>query len=98
MFAFSNGSAEAVEKLLDNAGIRDFFLGVISVDDLRTYTPSPPCPRFSGSGCTPPGMRAAWVQRSPEAIFDPWGIEPTITVPGLDDLAERIKEARDTGE
>jgi hypothetical protein len=38
-------------------------------------------------------MRTAWVKRSPEAIFDPWKIEPTITVPGLEGLAEHIKKA-----
>jgi len=41
LFAFSNGKQEAVEKLLINAGIRDLFLDVVSVDDLRTFKPSP---------------------------------------------------------
>jgi 2-haloacid dehalogenase len=35
-------------------------------------------------------MRAAWVKRTPDAIFDPWGIEPTLTVDSLANLAERI--------
>jgi 2-haloacid dehalogenase len=41
MFAFSNGSAEAVEALLDNAGIRHYFLGVVSVDDVKSFKPNP---------------------------------------------------------
>ena len=41
LFAFSNGKAVAVEKLLTNAGIRDLFLGVVSVDDIKTFKPSP---------------------------------------------------------
>jgi len=41
LFAFSNGKAEAVEKLLNNAGIRDLFLGVVSVDDIKIFKPSP---------------------------------------------------------
>jgi len=41
LFAFSNGKGEAVEKLLHHAGIRDLFLGVISVDDIKTFKPSP---------------------------------------------------------
>ena len=41
LYAFSNGKAVAVEKLLTNAGIRDLFLGVVSVDDIKTFKPSP---------------------------------------------------------
>jgi 2-haloacid dehalogenase len=35
-------------------------------------------------------MRGAWVKRSPQAIFDPWEIEPTITIGSLSELAEGI--------
>lgn len=41
LFAFSNGKKEAVEKLLENAGIKDLFLGIVSVDDIKTFKPSP---------------------------------------------------------
>lgn len=41
MYAFSNGIADALETLLTNAGIRGYFLGVISVDDVKTFKPSP---------------------------------------------------------
>lgn len=41
IFAFSNGKKEAVEKLLVHAGIRDLFLDVVSVDDIKTFKPSP---------------------------------------------------------
>ena len=110
LFAFSNGAADAVEMLLTNAGIRELFLGVISVDDLRSFKPNPAVYshflRKSGSvganawlissnpfdviGAISSGMRAAWIQRSPEALFDPWGIEPTITSSSLTDLAGKI--------
>ncbi len=40
-FAFSNGTAAAVEGLLSNAGIRDYFDGIVSVDDLQTFKPNP---------------------------------------------------------
>jgi 2-haloacid dehalogenase len=112
MFAFSNGSAEAVEMLLVNAEIRDFFDGVVSVDDLKSFKPNPGvyCHflRKAGStgaeswlisgnpfdviGAISAGMKGAWVQRSPEAIFDPWGIEPTITVQNLSELAATIQK------
>jgi 2-haloacid dehalogenase len=45
---------------------------------------------FDVIGAVSAGMRAAWVRRSPQAIFDPWGIEPTVTVAGLAGLGEAI--------
>jgi 2-haloacid dehalogenase len=113
LFAFSNGSADAVETLLENAGIRDYFIGVVSVDEMKSYKPNPGVYSHflrragaSGSnawlissnpfdviGAVSAGMRAAWIKRSPEALFDPWGIEPTLTVESLLDLAEQIEQA-----
>ncbi|KXX65167.1 haloacid dehalogenase type II [Marichromatium gracile] len=41
LYAFSNGTAEAVETLLDHAGIRDRFSGVVSVEAVRAFKPDP---------------------------------------------------------
>ena len=41
LYAFSNGRADAVDKLLGNAGIREHFLGIVSCDDIRTFKPNP---------------------------------------------------------
>lgn len=41
IFAFSNGSEEAVEMLLANAGIRNYFHRIVSVDAVRSFKPSP---------------------------------------------------------
>ena len=41
MYAFSNGIGDALETLLTNAGIRDYFLGVVSVDDIQSFKPNP---------------------------------------------------------
>ncbi len=115
LFAFSNGRADAVEELLVGAGIRDFFLGVISVDDLQTFKPDPAVYShflkktggtgehswlisgnpFDVIGAISAGMRAAWVRRSPDSIFDPWGIEPTLTVKGLVELHEQLTGIND---
>jgi len=112
MFAFSNGSAEAVESLLENAGIRGYFLGVVSVDEMKSFKPNPgvyshflrragavgaeawlvSSNPFDVIGAISSGMRAAWVKRSPEAIFDPWGIEPTLTANSLLNLAGQIEQ------
>jgi 2-haloacid dehalogenase len=110
IFAFSNGSADAVETLLKNAGIRDHFLGVVSTDEMKSYKPNPGVYshflRKSGAsganawlissnpfdviGAISSGLRAAWIKRSPNTVFDPWGIEPTITVNNLLNLSIQI--------
>lgn len=41
LYAFSNGTAEAVDTLLGNANIRGAFAGVVSVDDIRSFKPDP---------------------------------------------------------
>lgn len=111
LFAFSNGAAEALEVLLSNAGIRDFFLGVVSVDDIKSFKPNPAVYShflrqskstggsawlissnpFDVIGAISAGMKSAWVRRSPEAVFDPWGIEPTITVTNLIELRDNLR-------
>lgn len=103
LYAFSNGSSDAIEGLLANAGIRDFFQDIVSVDDLKSFKPNPAvygyflektsslCSNswlissnpFDVIGALSAGMKAAWVQRSTETIFDPWGMEPTLTVASL---------------
>ncbi len=41
LFAFSNGTAQAVTGLLEHAGIRDLFAGVVSVDEVASFKPHP---------------------------------------------------------
>jgi 2-haloacid dehalogenase len=110
LFAFSNGKAEAVEKLLIHAGVRELFLDVVSVDDIKTFKPSPGAYAhflrtaqtngneawlissnpFDVIGSISAGMKSAWIQRSSESIFDPWEIQPTITVSSLLELCEDL--------
>ena len=108
MFAFSNGSAEAVQALLINAGIREYFIDVVSVDEMKSFKPNPgvychflrragasgadawliSSNPFDVIGALSAGMRSAWVKRSPDALFDPWGIEPTLTLTSLLQLTQ----------
>ncbi|TNF01468.1 MAG: haloacid dehalogenase type II [Gammaproteobacteria bacterium] len=110
LFAFSNGTEETVTGLLESAGIRDFFLGVVSVDDLKTFKPNPAAYahflRQSGAqghsawlvssnpfdviGAISAGMSSVWVRRTKEALFDTWGIQPTLTVESLTELPEQL--------
>ena len=41
LFAFSNGQAHAVDTVLANAGIRDYFDAIVSVDTIGTFKPNP---------------------------------------------------------
>lgn len=43
---------------------------------------------FDVIGAISAGMKAAWVQRSPAAIFDPWEIAPTATITSLLELGQ----------
>jgi 2-haloacid dehalogenase len=110
LFAFSNGSTEAVKNLLASAEISSYFLDVISVEDLKSFKPNPAVYshflRQSGSvgcdtwlvssnpfdviGAISAGMRGAWLQRSDDQIFDPWRIEPTLTVSSLRELEGQL--------
>lgn len=110
LFAFSNGKKEAVEKLLVHAQIRELFIDVVSVDDLKTFKPNPAVYAhflrsanvngeeawlissnpFDVTGAISAGLKGAWIQRSSEAIFDPWEIEPTIKASSLLELVKKI--------
>ena len=48
---------------------------------------------FDVIGAVSAGMRAAWVKRSPQAVFDPWELEPTITIGSLGELAQGIRSS-----
>ncbi len=108
--AFSNGTAEAVSKLLTRAGVESHMDDVVSADEVKRFKPDPAVyshlrsrletrPEqtwlvssnpFDVIGATHAGLRSAWIRRSSDAPFDPWGIEPDMTVSDLDALAERL--------
>jgi len=41
LYAFSNGLASDVESVLDHAGVRKYFLDIVSVDEVRSFKPDP---------------------------------------------------------
>lgn len=49
---------------------------------------------FDVIGAISAGMRGAWVKRSPQALFDPWEIEPTVTIGNISELADAIRSSR----
>jgi 2-haloacid dehalogenase len=104
--AFSNGAADSVTELLEAAGVRGYFRAIISVDDVKSFKPSPDVYAhflkmtdaaaadswlissnpFDVLGALSAGMNSAWVKRSQDAVFDPWGIAPTLIVGSLREL------------
>ena len=110
LFGFSNGTAEAVNGLLQHARIDQFFTGVVSVDEIQSFKPDPAVYQhfckiattpmeqcwlvssnpFDVIGAISVGMKAAWLQRSDSAVFDPWEIEPTCMIRRLDQLEKEI--------
>lgn len=56
---------------------------------------SSPCWLVSGNawdviGARSAGLDAAWVRRSSRSVFDPWGIEASLVIASLADLAEEL--------
>lgn len=110
LFAFSNGATKDLEILLTEAGLRSFFLGIVSVDEVKSFKPNPgvychflrktkasndqawliSSNPFDVIGAISAGMKSAWIRRKEEAIFDPWGIEPTMTSSNLIELSEQL--------
>ena len=50
---------------------------------------------FDVIGAISAGISAAWIKRSPEAIFDPWEIEPTMIVNGLVELYDALSKTNE---
>lgn len=112
LFAFSNGKRSQIDAVLSNANIRDFFEGIVTADNVRSFKPNPAVYAYARRvtcawsspfwlvssnpwdviGARSAGLSAVWVQRSSEKIYDPWGIEPDVTVRSLTDLAAALGE------
>lgn len=107
LWAFSNGTHAAVTQLLEANELATYFKGVVSVDEVQTFKPSPrvyqhfaqrvgidiaQCCLISGNsfdvlGAVDTGMSAVWVKRSEQQVFDPWGVDATVKVADLNQLA-----------
>jgi len=110
LFAFSNGPAAEVERVLANAGLAPLLEGVVSVEAVQSFKPDPAVyahflratrattggawlvsgNSFDVIGALSAGWCAAWVRRTPEAVYDPWGLEPTARLESLVELPEAL--------
>jgi 2-haloacid dehalogenase len=112
LVAFSNGTTKAVNEILSAAQLAGYFSQIISVDELRTFKPSPAVYAYLTRsvaadaksvwlissnawdviGAKSAGLRAVWVRRNSAQLFDPWGIEPDLTVKDLTECARFFAE------
>lgn len=112
LVAFSNGTTGAVNQILSEARLVGYFSQIISVDEIRTFKPSPAVYAhlarsvtadaksvwlISGNawdviGAKSAGLRAVWVHRNPEQVFDPWGIEPDGIVRNLEECVHFFEQ------
>ncbi|NER15814.1 haloacid dehalogenase type II [Spongiivirga citrea] len=60
LFAFSNGSKNAVATLLENANISSHFEGIVSVESLKTFKPNPKVYAYFNE-VTKSEKRASWL-------------------------------------
>jgi len=87
-------SADTIKSYKPNPGVYAHFLRQSrSTGSAAWLISSNP---FDVIGAISAGMRGAWVKRSPDAIFDPWEIKPTITVKGIMDLYESLNHPGNT--
>jgi len=71
LFAFSNGTAEAVDTLLRQAELRDFFLDVVSVDEVRSFKPDPGVYAHFSAGPASQAPRRGWFPAIPSTFLVP---------------------------
>jgi 2-haloacid dehalogenase len=77
-----------VRSFKPNPGVYAHFLRQAGVEGGEAWLVS--SNPFDVIGAVSAGMRAAWVKRVPEALFDPWEVEPTLVVTTLNDLVGGI--------
>jgi 2-haloacid dehalogenase len=81
-------SVDGIKSFKPSPVVYDYFLKESnSVADNAWLVSSNP---FDVIGAISAGIKAVWVQRNQETIFDPWGIEPTLTINSLSALSGTI--------
>jgi len=86
-------SVHAVETFKPDPRVYAHFNRVTGSDPVDTWLVS--SNPFDVIGAVAAGWKAAWVQRSTDAVFDAWEFAPTLIVPSLETLGEAISASRD---
>lgn len=81
-------SVEQIKMFKPSPVVYNYLLKTTTSEKSNTYLIS--SNNFDVIGATVFGMHSVWVQRSPDTIFDPWGVEPTIVIRKLTDLTKSL--------
>jgi 2-haloacid dehalogenase len=49
---------------------------------------------FDVIGAKACGLKAAWLRRDPQRIFDPWEFSPDVVVRNLEELCQKLQPSR----
>jgi len=85
-------SVDDLRTFKPDPGVYAYFLSRSGASGLTAWLVS--SNPFDVIGAISAGMKAVWVRRSNEVVFDPWEIDPTLTVGSLDEIEARITEYR----
>ncbi len=81
-------SVDTVKTYKPNPDVYQHFVETTGSDKTNAWLVS--SNPFDVQGAIHFGMQAAWLHRFTDVVFDPWGIEPTIVVQELWEIAERV--------
>ncbi|PLX91175.1 MAG: haloacid dehalogenase type II [Desulfuromonas sp.] len=80
-------SVDPIRSFKPNPAVYNYFLRQIDSSENAVWLVS--SNPFDVIGAIAAGINAAWIRRSQSAVFDPWGIEPTLTVSDLNQLSQK---------
>ncbi len=77
-------SVDSIQTFKPDPAVYAYLLGQTKAQpsDLWLVSSNP----FDVIGAISFGLPAAWVKRSPQAVYDPWGIKPSLTIKSLSEL------------
>ena len=81
-------SADDRQTFKPNPDVYEHLLNTTAASADDTWLIS--CNPFDVIGAVSYGLSSAWVRRSNKLIFDPWGIDPTLTITGLRELGRLL--------
>ncbi|NKB76304.1 MAG: haloacid dehalogenase type II [Gammaproteobacteria bacterium] len=79
-------SVDDLKTFKPNPAVYEYFVKKTHADKSSAWLVS--SNGFDVIGAVSAGMKAAWVHRSTSVVYDPWGIQPTLTVSSLDGLSK----------
>lgn len=82
-------SVENVETFKPNPRVYEHFNKVTNSSNSDSWLIS--SNPFDVIGAISYGMYSAWVQRTQDSIFDPWGIEPTMIINEMTELSQKLE-------